>query len=162
MLQIQSKKSHLSYSRHKQHMVKLVKPPPIVYYTSSSTTAREHTTVTVWWRFSRAQITLRTIQGSCASVPLQYIGGEVWHVVQHIWFTLQCVQTQTELFGQLLYCTSTTATGQQKLCWWFAPHSHVHTLPILGGKLGFLSVWSTISDSTEWKIGFKSHSTPLH
>lgn len=36
------------------------------------------------------------------------------------------------------------ATGQPKLCGWFEPHSPVYTFSISGGKLGFLSVWSTI------------------
>lgn len=36
------------------------------------------------------------------------------------------------------------ATGQPKLCGWFQPHSPVYTFSISGGKLGFLSVWSTI------------------
>lgn len=36
------------------------------------------------------------------------------------------------------------AAGQPKLCGWFGPHSPVYTFSISGGKLGFLSVWSTI------------------
>lgn len=36
------------------------------------------------------------------------------------------------------------ATGQPKFCGWFEPHSPVYTFSISGGKLGFLSVWSTI------------------
>lgn len=36
------------------------------------------------------------------------------------------------------------ANGQPKLCGWFEPHSPLHTFSISGGKLGFLSVWSTI------------------
>lgn len=36
------------------------------------------------------------------------------------------------------------ANGQPKLCGWFEPHSPRHTFSISGGKLGFLSVWSTI------------------
>lgn len=62
--------------------------------------------------------------------------GERFHISQHC-------GGQRETYGWRRAALK-PANGQPKLCGWFEPHSPLHTFSISGGKLGFLSVWSTI------------------
>lgn len=61
---------------------------------------------------------------------------ERFHISQHC-------GGQRETYGRRSAALK-PANGQPKLCGWFEPHSPLHTFSISGGKLGFLSVWSTI------------------